>query len=216
MIGNARQIDDLNACNRITLKNKQMKDLIFFNFKEAQQVLSNFLSDPGNIEKIGKAIEILSASLSSGGKVIACGNGGSMCDAMHFAEELSGKFRNNRKALPALSISDPSHISCVANDYGYEFVFSRFIEAHGASGDVLLGISTSGNSANVLRAMEVAKSKKMTVIALSGKDGGKMKELSDLEIRAPYSKYADRAQEIHIKVIHSLIQGVEKSMGLIE
>jgi D-sedoheptulose 7-phosphate isomerase len=132
-----------------------------------------------------------------------------MCDAMHFAEELSGRFRNDRKALPAIAISDPSHISCVANDYGYDFVFSRFVEAMGNEGDVLLGISTSGNSKNVIKAFEVAKEKKLVCLALTGKDGGLLKNLSDIEIRAPYANYADRAQEIHIKIIHALIESVE-------
>ena len=132
-----------------------------------------------------------------------------MCDAMHFAEELTGRFRADRKAIPALSISDPSHISCVANDYGYEFVFSRYLEAIGNKGDVLLAISTSGNSKNIINAIEAAKKKGMKVVGLTGKDGGKMATLCDLELRAPHSEFADRAQEIHIKVIHSLIQLVE-------
>jgi D-sedoheptulose 7-phosphate isomerase len=128
---------------------------------------------------------------------------------MHFAEELTGRYRNNRKAIPAISISDPSHLSCVSNDYGYEFVFSRFVEAFGQPGDVLVGISTSGNSKNVLNAIAAAKEKGMKVIGLTGKDGGTMAKLCDVEVRAPESKYADRAQEIHIKVIHSLIDYVE-------
>jgi D-sedoheptulose 7-phosphate isomerase len=135
-----------------------------------------------------------------------------MCDAMHFAEELSGRFREDRKALAAISISDPSHLSCVGNDYGYDFVFSRYLEALGNKGDVLLAISTSGNSANVLNAIAVAKEKGMVVIGLTGKDGGKMASLCDVEIRAPHSSYADRAQEIHIKVIHSLIHYIETTI----
>jgi D-sedoheptulose 7-phosphate isomerase len=132
-----------------------------------------------------------------------------MCDAMHFAEELTGRYRDDRKALPAISISDPSHLSCVSNDYGYAFVFSRFIEAFGKKGDVLLAISTSGNSENVLNAIQEAKKQGMLVIGLTGKSGGLMKEVCDIEIRAPYSEFADRAQEIHIKVIHSLIDYIE-------
>lgn len=135
-----------------------------------------------------------------------------MCDAMHFAEELSGRFRNNRSALAALSISDPSHLSCVANDYGYQFVFSRYLEALGQSGDVLLAISTSGNSANVIEAAKVAKQRGLNVVALTGKDGGALSPLADVEIRAPHSSYADRVQEIHIKVIHCLILGIEQLM----
>lgn len=187
------------------------KNSIHNNFAEATDILAKFVSDKKNFSAIEKAGNLLTASFKKGGKVISCGNGGSLCDAMHFAEELSGRFRKNRKALPAVSISDPSHISCVANDYGYDFVFSRYVEAIGKRGDVLVAISTSGNSRNVLKAITAAKKKGMKVIGLTGKDGGKMASLCDIEIRAPRSDYADRAQEIHIKVIHCLIQFVEEN-----
>ena len=177
-------------------------------FSEAAEILLKF-NISANMELIEKAGQILVASLKNDHKIISCGNGGSMCDSMHFAEELTGRYRDNRKAIPAISISDPSHLSCVSNDYGYEFVFSRFVEAFGQPGDVLVGISTSGNSKNVLNAIEAAKAKGMKVIGLTGKDGGAMANLCDVEVRAPESKYADRAQEIHIKVIHSLIDYVE-------
>ncbi|MBK7429621.1 MAG: D-sedoheptulose 7-phosphate isomerase [Bacteroidetes bacterium] len=179
------------------------------NFTEAENILEEFIGNEKNFESIVLAAKLMSESINSGGKIISCGNGGSMCDAMHFAEELSGRFRENRRALPALSISDPSHISCVANDYGYDFVFSRYIEALGKNGDVLLAISTSGNSKNVIEAIRAAKECGMKVVGLTGKGGGKMADLCDVEIRAPHSDYADRAQEIHIKVIHSLIQSIE-------
>ena len=182
-------------------------------FLEAQQILSAFLADEGNFERIETAVQKIVASFQQGGKIIACGNGGSHCDAMHFAEEFTGRYRNDRKALPALAISDSSHITCVGNDYGYDFIFSRFVEAHGKAGDVLLGISTSGNSPNIINALNKARELGMFTIALTGKDGGKIKDLCDLEIRAPKSDYADRAQEIHIKVIHSLIDGIENQMG---
>jgi len=182
-------------------------------FLDAQKTLAAFLADEGNFERIENAIDIIVNAFQNGGKIISCGNGGSHCDAMHFAEELTGRYRNNRKALPALAISDSSHITCVGNDYGYDYIFSRFVEAHGKSGDVLLGISTSGNSANVIKALETAKELGMHTIALTGKDGGIIKNLCDLEIRAPKSEYADRAQEIHIKIIHSLIDGIENRMG---
>ena len=152
-------------------------------------------------------------ALTRGNKIMSCGNGGSMCDAMHFAEELSGRYRNNRPALAALSISDPSHLSCVANDYGYDFVFSRYVEGIGQTGDVLLGISTSGSSKNVVNAVIAAKAKGIKTIVLTGKDGGQLANLADLEIRAPHSAYADRAQEIHIKIIHSFIHGIEQRFG---
>jgi D-sedoheptulose 7-phosphate isomerase len=183
-------------------------------FLDAQNVLADFISNPENFERIEQAIDRISLSFNTGGKIIACGNGGSHCDAMHFAEELTGRYRHDRRALPALAISDSSHITCVANDYGYEYVFSRFIEAHGKAGDVLLGISTSGNSPNVIKALEKARELGMYTIALTGKDGGKIKDLCDLEIRAPKSEYADRAQEIHIKIIHTLIDGIELRMQL--
>ena len=179
---------------------------------QAQDVLNAFLSDAANIASIEKAAETMAASIRNGGKIISCGNGGSMCDAMHFAEELSGRYRNDRRALPALSISDPSHMSCVGNDYGYEYVFSRYLEALGNQGDVLLAISTSGNSGNVLRAAETAKAKGMKVVGLTGKDGGKLAPLCDVEIRVPHFGYADRVQEIHIKVIHIFILLLEQKL----
>jgi D-sedoheptulose 7-phosphate isomerase len=186
---------------------KQIAD----HFSQALKVLQEF-NNPNNFQLIADAGQIMVQSIQNGGKIISCGNGGSMCDAMHFAEELTGRYRDDRKAIPALSISDPSHMSCVGNDYGYEFVFSRYLEALGNKGDVLLAISTSGNSKNVLHAIEVAKKKGMLVIGLTGKDGGKMAGLCDVEIRAPHAPYADRAQEIHIKVIHSLIDFIERNL----
>lgn len=180
-------------------------------FTEALQILESFLNNPENLKNIETAGQLLVNSFNQGGKVMSCGNGGSMCDAMHFAEELTGRYRNDRRPFPAIAIADPSHLSCVANDYGYEFVFSRYVEAHGKSKDVLLAISTSGNSQNVINAIEMARSKGMKVIGLTGKNGGKMANLCDVEIRAPHSEYADRAQEIHIKVIHSLIDFVEQN-----
>lgn len=179
-------------------------------FEEAKEMLHAFLNNEANFIALEKAGAIMVQAIQGGGKIISCGNGGSLCDAMHFAEELSGRYRDNRKALPALSISDPSHLTCVGNDYGFDFVFSRYVEAIGNKSDVLLAISTSGNSKNVLNAIETALAKGMKVVGLTGKDGGKMSELCDVEIRAPHSQYADRAQEIHIKCIHSLIDFIEK------
>ena len=191
----------------------ELHKLIQQQFEEAQQTFVNFQTE-ANFSLIAQAVAVMSQAIQNGGKIISCGNGGSMCDAMHFAEELSGRFRDNRRALAAISISDPSHLSCVSNDYGYDFVFSRFIEGLGQANDVLLGISTSGNSKNVILAVEAAKAKGMKTIVLTGKDGGKLAGLADIEIRAPHSNFADRAQEIHIKVIHSLILGIEHSLGL--
>lgn len=187
--------------------------LIKSHFEEALSTLGIFLNDETNFEKIEIAGKLLVDAVNNGNTIISCGNGGSMCDAMHFAEELSGRYRNDRRALPAMAISDPSHLSCVANDYGYASVFSRMVEAIGRNGDVLFAISTSGNSENVLKAIASAKAKGMKIIGLTGKDGGKMAALCDVEIRAPKTEFADRAQEIHIKVIHSLIDYVERNIG---
>lgn len=179
-------------------------------FLQALETLQQF-NTPENFEKIVDAGKIMVSSLQSNGKIISCGNGGSMCDAMHFAEELTGRYRNDRPSIAAIAISDPSHISCVANDYGFEYIFSRYIESIGKKGDVLLAISTSGNSKNVVNAIRAAREKEMLVIGLTGKTGGDMATLCDVEIRAPHSEYADRAQEIHIKVIHALIDHIENN-----
>ncbi len=180
--------------------------------EEAAALLQSFISEEKHILQISSAASLIAATVKNGGKVISCGNGGSHCDAMHFAEELTGRYRENRKAIPAIAISDPSHISCVGNDYGFEFIFSRYVEALGQPGDVLFAISTSGNSANVLKAVEAAKQMQMKVIALTGKDGGKLGPMADIEIRVPHMGYADRIQEIHIKIIHILILLIEKQV----
>jgi len=181
-------------------------------FQEAQAVLEAFLKDESNIKSIELAGEIMLEAFRSQKKLISCGNGGSMCDAMHLSEELSGRYRGDRAPLAAMAISDPSYLTCTINDYGADKVFSRFVEGMGFEGDVLVAISTSGNSANVINAAKAAKSKGMKVIALTGKTGGELATLADVEIRAPRSDYADRAQEIHIKVIHSLIHYVESKL----
>ncbi len=186
-----------------------MLDIIHSDLTEARTVLDAFMANPDNLAAIEAAARLMANALGSNHKIISCGNGGSHCDAMHFAEELSGRYRDNRRALAAIAISDPSHLSCVSNDYGYEFVFSRFVEGLGQPGDVLLGISTSGNSANVIRAVEAARQQQMNVVILSGKDGGKLANLADVEIRVPHFGYADRIQEVHIKVIHLLIRLIE-------
>lgn len=188
-------------------------DRIRSHFTEAATVLDKFLADPANIEAVERAAAFMSYCLKQGNKIISCGNGGSMCDAMHFAEELTGRFRDDRRPIAALSISDPSHLTCVGNDHGFEYVFSRFVQAHGQDGDVLLAISTSGNSPNVLRAAEIARDKGMHVIGLTGKDGGKLAELCTVEVRVPHHGYADRIQEIHIKVIHAFIDHIEQALA---
>ena len=181
-------------------------------FIEAQEVLNTFIADEKNFKLIANAGDLIIESFNNKGKLISCGNGGSMCDAMHFAEELSGRFRRDRPSLPAMSISDPSYMSCVINDYGADAVFSRYIQGMGFEGDVLIAISTSGNSANVINAAKVAKDQGLKVIALTGKIGGELSKIADVEIRAPHSNFADRVQEIHIKVIHSLIHYIEQKL----
>jgi D-sedoheptulose 7-phosphate isomerase len=188
------------------------QDLIRSELNEAAEVLNKFLSDDHNIAQIEAAAKMIADSFKQDGKVLSCGNGGSHCDAMHFAEELTGRYRDNRPGYAGIAISDPSHLSCVSNDFGYDFVFSRYVEAVGRKGDVLFGLSTSGNSGNILKAIEAAKAKGMKTIALTGKDGGKMAGLADVEIRVPHFGYADRIQEVHIKIIHIVIQLIEKEM----
>lgn len=189
-----------------------MNNLITQSLQESQQVLADFLANPAKIEAIEKAADVLVEALKKGNKILSCGNGGSHCDAMHFAEELSGRYRENRPALAAMAISDPSHISCVSNDFGYNYIFSRFIEGLGNQGDVLVGISTSGNSANIIEAVKAAQAKGMEVILLTGKDGGQLASYGCHEIRVDHFGYADRIQEIHIKVIHILIQLIESKL----
>ena len=187
-----------------------LPDLIRAELTEARTVLDQFLADDTNLTRIAQAAELFAVSLNQGGKALTCGNGGSLCDAQHFAEELSGRYRQNRRALAAIALTEASHMTCVANDFGFEFVFSRFVEALGRPGDVLLAISTSGNSPNILRAAEAARAAGLHVVSLTGKDGGQLAALSDVEIRVPHFGFADRIQEVHIKAIHIMIMLIEK------
>ncbi|MDR2131130.1 MAG: D-sedoheptulose 7-phosphate isomerase [Odoribacteraceae bacterium] len=191
-----------------------MKRIIKSSLQEAREALASFMTDEAFIEQVAEAGELLARALRDGHKAISCGNGGSMCDAMHFAEELTGRFRGDRVGLPAIAISDPAHLTCVANDYGFDHVFSRFVESHGLPGDVLLAISTSGNSPNVLKAIDVACERGLRVIGLTGQTGGKMADRCDVTIRVPWGGHSDRVQELHIKIIHILIECVEERLGL--
>jgi len=180
--------------------------------REARSAIDALLANQRTLAAIAEAGRVLTASLAQGGRVYSCGNGGSMCDAMHFAEELSGRYRLDRKPLPAVAISDPGHMTCVANDFGYEAVFSRYIEAHGRPGDCLLAISTSGKSPNVLAAARAATAQGVKVIAMTGRIGSPLSELADIEICTPVGRFADRVQELHIKVVHILIELVERDL----
>jgi D-sedoheptulose 7-phosphate isomerase len=179
---------------------------------EAQMALNRFLGDERNVECVADAARILVATFRNSGKAFSCGNGGSMCDAMHFAEEFTGRFRDNRPGVAAIAISDPTHITCVANDYGYDQVFARYIQSHGRSGDVLLAISTSGKSKSMLVAAEAARELGMRVIGLTGAAGSPLQQLCDVCICSPGGAYADRTQEMHIKIIHILIELVEREL----
>ena len=181
-------------------------------YNNRRQVLEAFISDEKNLEQVKNAGDLLVDMFRQGGKVFSCGNGGSLCDAMHFAEELTGRFRHERVALPAIAIADPSHFTCVSNDMSFDSVFSKYLEALGNRGDVLLAISTSGNSSNILQAIDTAHVKGMKVIGLTGKTGGEMKEKCDITIVVPWNKYSDRIQEIHIKIIHILIEYIEQAL----
>jgi D-sedoheptulose 7-phosphate isomerase len=206
-------LNHLHIIESIINSAMENQSIILNELKEASSVLEKFISDKKNIEAIEKAAMLIVESVKNGGKVLSCGNGGSSCDAMHFAEELTGRYRENRDPIPAIAISDPSYLTCAANDYGYSHVFSRFLQGVGNKNDVLLAISTSGNSENVLKAAEMAKTKNIKVIALTGKNGGKLAELSDVLINVPHNGYADRIQEVHIKVIHILILLIEKLLA---
>lgn len=190
----------------------EIKEIIVNQLNEAKKVLDSFLSEDKNISLIEQAAAIFTNAIKNGNKIISCGNGGSHCDAMHFAEELTGRYRNDRAPLPAIAISDPSYLSCVGNDYGYEYVFSRFIDGLGKPGDVLLAISTSGQSASVLNAVNAAKKRGINTIVLTGNDGGKLHGIADVEICVAHFGYADRIQEIHIKIIHIIILLIERQL----
>ncbi len=187
-----------------------MKQHIQFSLREAHTALTALLANPAALASVEQAAQLLINTFEAKGRVYSCGNGGSMCDAMHFAEELTGRYRKDRPALGATAISDAGHLTCVGNDHGYDNVFSRYIEGHGRAGDCLVALSTSGTSKNIIRAAEVAKAQGMTVIILSGRRSEKLESLSDVYVCTPGGAYADRVQELHIKVLHILIELTER------
>ena len=191
--------------------NTEKRDILISNFNHSASVIAKVLESKELIDQILQATEVLTETIKTKNIIYSCGNGGSMADAIHFAEELSGRFQDDRPGLPAISISDPGHISCVGNDYGYEHIFSRFIESVGKKSDTLVGVSTSGNSKNVLIAMKKAKELGMKTICLLGKDGGSIKNECDLPIIVP-DQTTHRIQEIHIQIIHNLIEGIERNL----
>jgi len=179
---------------------------------KATHALESLTRNEAIVNTVGACIDRLSECLSGGGKILVCGNGGSLCDATHFAEELTGRFRKDRPALAAIALADAGHITCAANDFGFEFIFSRGVEAYGRAGDVLVVLSTSGNSANILRALDAAAARGVSTIALLGKDGGKAKGLSTMEIIVP-GEGSDRIQELHMLILHIFVEGIEKRLG---
>lgn len=182
-------------------------------FEESARLAQDVLLDESFLEAMSRGATLLVDALRSGHKVISCGNGGSMCDAMHFAEELSGRYRNDRKPFAAMSLSDPSALTCIGNDYGYEQVFARQIAALGKRGDVLLAISTSGHSANVLAAAKAAQQQGMLVLSLTGNGGGTLAVEADVDVCVPWNGYADRIQEVHIRCIHAWIDAIEQELA---
>ena len=189
-----------------------MNDLIKHSLQEAHEELMAFMTNSVNIAVIAEAGHIMSQTLKEGGKIISCGNGGSLCDATHFAEELTGRYRFSRRSLPAIAINDPAYMTCVGNDFSFEDIYGRYVEGVGQAGDVLLAISTSGNSENILWAVEAAHEKGMKVIGLTSEGGNKLSAVADVAVCAPRSAFSDRIQEIHIKVIHILIQLIEAEL----
>ena len=187
-------------------------DFIKQSLSQAQDTLSKFIEEENNVILIRDAIsKFVDTIKNHDGRIMACGNGGSMCDSMHFVEELTGRYRKDRDPIAAINMGDPSHITCVANDYGYEYIFSRHVQAWGKKNDTLLAISTSGNSQNVILAVEKAKAQGMHVVGLLGKDGGKLKGMVDIPIVVD-CQITDRIQEIHIKLIHIFIEGIEREL----
>lgn len=178
-------------------------------YLEALSTLQLFCNEEQNFTVTEAIINHLSESFANGHKILACGNGGSACDAMHLCEEFTGQYRKYRRALPAIALTDVSHITCVGNDFGFDKIFSRGVEAFGQEGDWFFGLSTSGNSKNIIQAVELAKERKMITVALLGKDGGVLKGMCDYEFIIP-AKTSDRIQEIHMMILHIIIEGVER------
>lgn len=187
-------------------------DFIRDSFRGAADTLQAFLDDPSCLEGVSRFAAAARETLDRGGLLMSCGNGGSMCDAMHFAEEWTGRFRSNRRPLPAVAFSDPSHLTCIANDFGYDEVFARLVSAYGKEGDLLVALSTSGNSPNILNALDAARERGIRTVGLLGKGGGLARDRVDIPIIVPHATTSDRIQELHIKVLHIAIEAVERGL----
>ena len=191
---------------------KMKRQIIEHSLREANDALADFLASPRTLPTMEAIVDTMAEALRNGCKIMSCGNGGSLCDATHFAEELTGRFRENRRPLAAMAITDPAYMTCVGNDFSFDQIFARWVEAFGRPGDVLLAISTSGNSGNVVMAVEKAREAGMKVLALTREGTNKLSEMADVAICAPTAPYSDRIQEIHIKVIHILIEALEAAV----
>jgi len=191
-----------------------MNPVLRHEIEQMRRLELDFYGDQGLMEGIEEAAKLMAEALEAGHKIICCGNGGSMSDAMHLAEELSGRYRSNRRALAAIALSDPGFLTCAANDMGYDAVFERGVEALGQAGDMLIAISTSGNSPNILKACHKARSLNLQVIGLSAGNGGSLPSHADLCLLVPTEGYADRAQEFHIRIIHLWIALIEDRLKL--
>lgn len=179
---------------------------------DSRRAVDDLINNKLSLETIEKSAKAITNAIKNGGRIFSCGNGGSMCDSMHFAEELSGRYRDDRRGLPAVAIADPSYLSCVGNDYGFESIFSRYLEAHAKPGDILVAISTSGKSANIIRAVEYANRNKIIAIVLTGNPDSALSLLASISICTPAGPYADRVQELHIKIIHIIIELIEREL----
>jgi D-sedoheptulose 7-phosphate isomerase len=183
---------------------------------EAAGCFESLSRDEHGIQQIAEAGRLMAESLKHDGKVITCGNGGSMADAIHLAEELSGRFRADRRALAAMALSDAGYLTCVGNDFGYDEAFARGIEALGRPGDVLVAFSTSGSSTNVIRAVSAAQRRQMISIAVTGKTETALAQSASLTVVTPGGLWADRVQELHTFVVHALLEVIERVLGIDE
>ncbi|MCB9846587.1 MAG: SIS domain-containing protein [Phycisphaeraceae bacterium] len=187
------------------------RSLIIGALQDARRCLDAAIARQADIDQLSDLATRIAECMRAGGRVLIAGNGGSACDAMHFAEELTGRFRNDRPPLPAMALTDPGHITCTANDYGFDQVFSRLVEAHGRAGDVLILLSTSGNSPNLIRALAAGRARDMHIAVFLGRDGGALRGHADVEWIVP-GETSDRIQELHMLLLHALVEAIEAEL----